>query len=520
MVIKNIVKWIGTGICLVLLSAQKKDGEIERMAEVRSVSHRQDHQIRIVLSATERTGGIRYPISTITRDMVKVEFTNTSTPPADAQSLAILGSAPGELKRAVFVGFSFDRKLSARAVTEVRSQISTLVGELPAQYLTVAAISQGSARVVADVTPDNSDNVNNIQQKLASLEPEGEGPAVSDSLCVAAERFHAWNLKDFSAGDQKVLVLLSPMGDGPSTERFRGQNCWRSLIDQGVRVFHISYNKPETRPAFDLAAVAAESGGFVHALNGPLDIYSARKNVVALLRNEYIIDVNAPDIALEDQPLELVVKISYHDMVIATPVFNVGFVMPTLSRVLSNPGTTGVSKVGNQNASDAAPQDVPSMRRDIILSVMFFVLVCGGLSVVVVLRLKKRMATTVCGTCTTRVALDFGDCPFRKAQCVGRLVFIGGPLAGRTLPLMKGPNPISRFAKGGLRLSGSGISWRSHGVLIVDGEKAVYEPARVGRDSINGWPVREARLLGIGHILELGSHKLRFEVKPQFFGKQ
>lgn len=494
----------------------RANGEIERVIEISGVEHKADHRIRIFMSATERANGIRFPISTIERNMVKVHFTNTSTAPADAISLSILGSQSSDVKRAMFVAFDLDRTLTARALTEVKDRVSELVADLPAQYLTLTAMAQGSARIIADATPENSDNINRIQQQIAALAPEGDGPVLTDTLCVAAERFHAWDLNGFKSGDQKVLIIVAPNGDSPVSERFRGENCWRSLIEQKVRVFQIAYGKPERKPAFDLAAVAPDSGGYVHSVSGPLDILAAVKNVIANLRNEYVLDVDAPDISLEDQPLELSVKVTYHDTAISSPIHNVGFIIPTLGQVFrSNKKQTKMEQEPNMDHTS----EIESARKERFLMIVLLIVICIAIIINTFSIVRKRLKTTDCNTCGARVKKDHSNCAFRKPDCIARLVFVSGRYAGMTFPLIRGSNRLSAFAQSGVVLPRGGVSWFNHGTIVVDGFKAAYTPKKQGRDSINGWPVHETRLLGIGHVLKIGKHQLRFEVKPQAAGK-
>lgn len=492
----------------------KQIGQVERVAKVIAVEHKDDHRIRIYLSATEDSGGIRYPISTIERNMVHVDFTNTSTAPAEAQSLSLLGSQPGDLKRALFLAFDLDRTLTGREISEVRERVSDIISELPAQYLTAAAISQGSARILADVTPEKSDNINRIQQQLAALPAEGEGPALSDTLCVAAERFHAWNLNDFKASDQKVLIIVSPPGDAPSTERYRAQNCWRSLAEQKVRVFQISFRKPQQKSVFDLSVAARESGGFVHHVSGPLDILAASKNVVALLKNEYVLDVDAPDISLEDQPLELKVRIAYHDAEIVSGVHNVGFVIPTLAQVFVGRTRAATTSETSTDLYD----DVEQARK-----VQFVLVVIGSVVLLILFffamrLLKVRMSSTKCNTCNARVRKDHADCPFRRADCMARLVMMSGTHAGMTYPLVRGPNRISSISSNGIVLPRGGVHWFNHGTIVVDGFKVAYTPSRLGRDRLNGFLITETKLLGQGYVLKIGQHNLRLEVKPSASG--
>jgi hypothetical protein len=490
-------------------------GAITRVAEILEVEHLEDHRIRIVFSAQERDAIQRFPITTIDRSMVKVDFTNTSTAPAEAKSLLLHGAGGNDLKRATYIGFSLHRKLNARAIEELRSDLGLLIKDLPSELLTVSAISQDSARVIADVSPEKGDNINRILQQLQSLEPEGEGPALADTLCVAAERFHAWDLSKFKKSDQKILVILSTPGDSPTTERYRGQNCWRSLLDQGVRVFHVSFGPEAGKPAFDLASVAPESGGYVHRVGGPVEMGAAIKNVIALLKTEYVIDVDAPDIALEDQPLELKLRVSYHDEMFESSNFNVGFVIPSLATVFA------ATKISAEKSKEDEEKIRAAEFRQRLWQLLFgliFIVVITLLIVGVRRWIHKRRTMNDCQTCGFTVLKNHSDCPFRRGDCVARLVVVGGKYAGQTIPIMKGETNIARFPKGGsgVKLRGRKIGWWSHGTIKLDGTKALYTPGKAGRDRINGWLVQEPRLLGVGSVLTIGDQTVRFEVKPSF----
>jgi hypothetical protein len=450
---------------------------VSRVAEIEDVSHLDDHSLRIIFNAQEREGNLRFPITTVDRSMVKVEFTNTSSAPVEPKSLLLHGTGGAELRRAIYIGFGMHRHLYATAISELKGQVADLIKALPAEFLTVAAIAQDSGRVVADVNPEKGDNVNRITQQLQSLEPEGEGPALADSLCVAAERFHAWDLSKFKKGDQKVLIVLSSPGDSPSTERYRAENCWRSLMDQGVRVFVIAFGKQYGRDAFDLAAVATEGGGHFHRVSGPVEMYTATKNIIALLNNEYVIDVDAPDINLDDQPLELKLKISYHDEIFESPNFNVGFIIPALSQVFAKSGS---SQSGA--SADASDDKDPGRDWDVILYFVVAIGIVGGLIFWAYRYFKFRLVTTACSTCGVRVELDHSDCPFRKSECAARLVVIGGANAGQTIPVMKGETIIAKFPKAGAKVKGRHIAWFNHGTIRLDGQKALYSPAKFGRE--------------------------------------
>jgi hypothetical protein len=498
-----------------LNGASPKKGAITRVAEIIDVEHLEDHRIRIIFSAQERDSTQRFPITTIDRSMVKVDFTNTSTAPAEAKSLLLHGAGGNDLRRALYLGFSLHTKLSERAVEELRSDLGQLIKDLPSELLTVTAISQDSARVIADVSPEKGDNINRILQQLQTLQPEGEGPALADTLCVAAERFHAWNLSKFKKSDQKILVVVSTPGDAPSKERYRAQNCWRSLLDQGVRVFQVSFGQETSRSAFDLASVAPESGGYVHKVSGPVEMGAAIKNVIALLKTEYVIDVDAPDIALEDQPLEMKLRISYHDELFDSPNYNLGFVIQSLAKVFMVAKMNAEkSKEDEEKIREAARQ-----RRQKLIVIGVCAVIILFVSIVMARRwLQIRRTTESCNTCGLRVLKNHSDCPFRRGDCVARLVVIGGKYAGQTIPIMKGETIISRFPKNGAgaQLRGRKISWRNHGSIKLDGTKALYTPKKAGRDRINGWLVNEPRLLGVGSVISIGDQKVRFEVKPSF----
>jgi len=465
-------------------------GAVERNISVRSVEHKDDHRIRVFFSATEKSGEIRYPISTIDRSMLKVEFTNVSSPPTEALSLGVLGNKADEFRRALFLGFDLNSKLSGRDLAEVRSRVDEVLTDLDSEYLTVASVSQGSARIIA------------------ALPSEGEGPALSDTLCVAAEKFNSWNLNDYKASDQKILLIISKMGDQIKKDSYQFDSCWKSIKEQGIRVFIVSYGLGASKQSSNISIHAGESGGFVHSVANSLNTLAAIKNVISLLNSEYVMEVDAPNIALEDQPLEIKVKLSYHDAVIQSELYNLGFIIPTLSNVISSAGDTSDS-----TSSDLVSQIERERKR------YFFLYLAGiALSSVAIWFLfgliSRRIKTATCASCLLRVKKDHSDCPFRKSESVARLVVIGGKYAGMTFPLVRGKNNISVFSRSGVKLPWGGIRWFNHGHIVIEGMKAAYTPSRLHLDRVNGWPVLETKLLGQGHVLSLGSYRLRLEIKP------
>lgn len=480
-----------------------KGGATTRIADVLDVRHLGGHKIRVIFSAQENDGTLRFPISTIDRSMVKVDFTNVSSPPAEAESLMFNGSPGVELRRATFIGFSMHRSLRSRAIDELRADVTDLIKELPSESLTVAAIAQNSARVIADVTPQKSDNTNRILQQIQTIEPEGDGPAIMDTLCVASERFRSWDLGAFRPSDQKVLIMLSTPDDSKDLDRSRGEACWRSLLDQGVRVFFVSFGEWANSTKFELSDVAQDSGGHVHRVSGPVEMNAAVKNIIALLKNEYVIDLTAPSIPLPDQPLELKVRVSYHDNMFESNVYSLGSISPDLASVFeSSPG----------GANGAQHQSVRRERS----SLLWIGLIVLLLTVLGVLKFfNVRAKKLLCSTCNCRVLLDHSDCPYRKPSCVARLVYIGGPFAGQTIPLLNGENKLASglWYTGGMKVLGSGIDWFHHGSITIEGSKAIYSPKKLARDRINGWLVHEPRLLGIGSVIKLGDQNLRFETK-------
>jgi hypothetical protein len=484
--------------------------DVERIIDIQQVEHRGDHRLRIYFNASEKSESVFYPITTIERNMVSVDFHNTSVPPAPAKSLSIVGGQSTDIQRSLFIGFNLDKTLSGRELSEVRARIAEIIADLPSENLSVVALANGSARIVADMTPEKTDNVNRIQQQIAALPADGEGPVLGEMLCVANDKISTWNTSHYKRSDQKIAIILSPEGDSTSTEKYRVDSCFRNLVDSKVKIFHIAFGQSATKPQFDLSHVIQESGGFIHRVASPLDILAATKNVISILKNEYILDVDAPDVSLEDQPLELTVKVSYHDTILKSNVFNVGFVIPALATILKS---TPIDS--NQSSAEIQATIVKQRKMQFALIVTGILCLIGAFYIVFA-RIKRRFKTTKCNTCNDRVYKNYSNCQFRHKDCVGRLVVLNGPQLGQTLPLMRGANPISVFGKTGIRLSmASRIRWLNHGCIRIENSRIAYEPKKGGVDFINGWPVPETKLLGQGHLLQLGKVAFRVEINPK-----
>lgn len=467
-----------------------------RGAVVQHLEQVEGRDFRFVVTVFEEDGALRYPITTLDRAHVKIVYPGTEITDSAATSLALYDSAAAGVKRALIVAFHpGDRKDAG----EVKTEVADLLGRLSSPYLAVGLVGDGAETLLADVTPGRSENVTRLQQDILALGAEDSMPDLASTWCFAAERLRGWDLAGFGPGDQKIVVAVGP--DDTSADGGAKGECLAELKAVGARVYRIGWGAPRKRTA-DLGAVLVGTGGFEHRVRGGADVHPALSNIVALLKHEYVVEFRVPDGVLPQQPLRVQPTFTYHgDVFTATT--------RALPVVLENPPPPEPAKAPEVVVEAPKTKRTVDPRAYAGAAVGAVMMVVGG--ALAFRRLRQRARTTACNSCARRVEKNHKDCPFRKPQVFGRLVVLAGPNAGQTLPLFKGENKIGSAGNAGVHVRGRKVR-RRHATLTLDGTKALYAPAGLG-DRVDGWPVTEPRLLGIGSVLHIGDQKLRFEAR-------
>jgi hypothetical protein len=481
-----------------LLVSARAAAAVKRTIEVRHLEYRGEGVARLFFNVLERDGDTAYPVSTLERSMVGVRVVGLDDAKATiVRSLTTVGSSPGAVQRATVVAFHAGTGVPDRGLSTLRAEISELLPKLPSAYLTVAAVDGDGARIVGAIKPGSADNVVAIQREILALDESGAAYDRDGALCFAAKRFREWGLADFARSDQKVAVVVGPSGtqaaDGP------GAACARELAARDVRIFEIVWGG-------DGARAKGDRSGAVTTLRikSPLDVSPALANVASLLNDEYIAETGLPPVPAELQPIALETLVRYHGESFHSETVRLPAVIPDLLP----PPPAPPEVVG-------PPKPAPGPERWVAIGAAAVVVVAA--SALGVRHLRHRARTTTCNSCGRRVAKSYSDCGFRDKSVVARLVVLDGAHSGRIIPLRTGDNELGRLPWTRVPVRDRGVRWRRHGTLRIEGTKALYTPAPSGRrrrrDRVNGWPVTEPRLLGVGYVLQVGPRKLRFEAR-------
>lgn len=482
--------------------------DVPRKATIRAIEYQGDKLMRIRFSAFEKEGRTRYPLTTLDRSMVEVSFDQVE-PKGIVRSLTTSGAALGETNRAIVVVFDADQVQPTRAAQPLRGEIADFISKVPAAYLAIGQVSDGQSKLIGQTTPGQAENIATFQREILASTAEGTQWSRDAALCFAAERFDAWDLSDFAHGDQKLVIIVGPERGPPQTPEAKA--CYSSLKKKGVQTMDVHWPSKDWPPAQAKGAPKPKKvKGFAHRVKTPLDLQPAFTNVVANLNTEYLLEVEVPEVPMAAQPLKVEVKIAYHDQPLSTGMWKYKTVIPELTPPPPPSANVPVAAPEKELAA-APPVDTtdPVAAAGIALVIAGTVLVAGAWAM-------RRKQTVACNGCGHRAKNSYSDCPFRAKNVVGSLVVLDGKHAGRTLALLSGDNVIGRSPRAMVPVDSRKISWRRHATLKIEGGKALYIPeAKRGVDRVNGWPVAEPRLLGVGHVIQIGERKLRFEAKPE-----
>lgn len=480
---------LGGALIAASIAAASAQADTKRGVEIRQIDYRGKRIARISFAAFEEEGDIRYPLTTLDRETVRIEVLGAPDGAA-IRSLVTAASGTSDAKRAMVVAFNGGSPQLENSGQELRSSIADFLNKLPSRYLAVAMSEDDKElplSLLGESSPENAENLVLFQRSILEAEAGVGGFARMDGLCFAAQRFADWPLEDFEARDQKIAVII---GADRLTSAASDPACAKELNEMGVRVYEVSW----------AAAIKSSKfrGGFAHRVKGPVDVATALSNVAANLNGEYTVDAELPMVPKAAQPLEITLVASYAGQDLRSVSQTLPDSIPELNEPEVESATPALGK----------PPEPRHKWPFIAAGIACLVLAAAAFF------LQKKRQNPECNACGRAVDKTHRRCPFRDTHVVARLIVLDGPLAGRTLPLRRGDSAIGRSPTSTVRIGGRGVSWHRHGVLSIEGNKILYNPRGApGKDRVNGWPVSEPRLLGAGYVLQVGERQLRLEVK-------
>ena len=153
--------------------------------------------------------------------------------------------------------------------------------------------------------------------------------------------------------------------------------------------------------------------------------------------------------------------------------------------------------------------DTPAIVALVVLGVLLVILLA------VVLRPRAAPPRRMCGGCRRAMMPDWARCMFcgwEGPRPVPRLEFVGGPLAGQTVPLQEEVTTLGSVAGNTVVLSDPAVSRKHMGIRRL-GER--FELADLG--STNGVYVNGHRmgkkLLDPGDVMRVGNTEMVFRVE-------
>lgn len=464
-----------------------------RYAEMRSLEHIEGRRFRAFISVFEATSmdAVRYPLVTLDRSAFQFFEEQNPDIPARADSLWTSATLSPKKARATVFVFEDSDELSTKQAAEVRKAVAEILPIFHSDYLSVIAVSNTRRLELATTDPLQSENLKALQRQVNASQSLGKSSDLLHATCAASQRIGSWSDDELLTTDQRSIVIVGPAVRATLPEDTSLMSaCATQLKAKGFRIFYVLY-KSHTRP-LDVAKI----DGSVHLVPSPVDIFPALSNVASLLNDEYVVDFTLPqEVSLRPQ-IGIAAKISYHGDVFASSQKNVQVPMDVLVSALP---------------PESTPSANEKPRGWWIEVILFAVGAASMVSLIVVLRRywRRRKLTTICNQCGWRVDREYKACPWQNHECVARLTVLAGPDMGRQLPLFAGRNSLGSGSRCTVVLRKSQGIKRKHSWIEIQGERALY--STTGSDRVNGWLVREPRLLGSGSIINIGELQLFFE---------
>jgi hypothetical protein len=151
----------------------------------------------------------------------------------------------------------------------------------------------------------------------------------------------------------------------------------------------------------------------------------------------------------------------------------------------------------------------------IIAIVVLVVLVLAILIIALLGKPRGASGKRMCGSCRRAMMASWSKCMFcgwQPPAAVPRLEFVGGPLAGQTVPLHDEVTTIGSVAGNTVVLSDPAVSRKHLGIRRVGGK---YELADLGSTNgvyVNGHRMGKKMLVS-GDIMRVGNTEMVFRVE-------
>jgi hypothetical protein len=496
-----------------------------KLVRIRAVEPTDDFKLIVFSRVHEEENKILFPVTTLDREAFTLTLGKSDPARLKPDSLSTFSTLAQPRVRRLVVTLPVAANVPRATLDDIRQTLAENLPLTRSEFFSVLSVTSSGELEVAGTSPGESDNVRALQKKILDAPPAGENTGIHQAVCAAAKKFASWAPYASRPGEQRAAILIG----NPSVESKDGLKRLSACLDQ-LKVAEVAVYllRADSIPPLPVGAEqvfqdgARLGGGFVQRISSRVDLYPALSNVLGNLNEEYVATFDlfsligtweGRNAIAQDGVSYLDLGVSYHGQDVSSGMSSVPLPATWRDNIerINKAGTSREKAIRLFTDLNPPERIVAGVLAVILLVTLFFILRYWFLSI------RLAMRSVRCRTCGLRVKRSFSNCPYRDNSFAGWLSILNGPDVGMVLPVMEGRNLLGTSDACNIHTGKGYRIRRKHAELLLDGGKAQLKLLRGGilrhGDQINGFEIKEPRLLCHGDVVKLGKAFMRFELR-------
>jgi pSer/pThr/pTyr-binding forkhead associated (FHA) protein len=480
--------------------------EPERTLEVRAIERNGENHARIFLSAFEKDGERKYPITTLDSNSFMLSVDGEIFQKPNFSLTTFAASRKWNTRAVVWLYDASGVRTIKNLTRELRMLAAQEFPHLQSDYLSIAGVASGKnfERVLLD--PQNQENMTVLQRQLNADSVSLKSSSITRELpvCYAAGKFSEWQKRGLRTTDQKTLILMGGSSQLSDSDKKKASECAELLKSSGVVVYQVVFARPENYNArLWMPAAEKSTTGSTHRVVNLGGASRALQTIRSSIDNEYIISAQVPaDVFWRSR--KLVLQAKYHSSVFQSEPLK----LPNASsaELVQNAGLR--PELRSQPVQLAQP--IPPQRMIVLTEAstlafdawLEWLATSFLIGIVVTVRHMQRINSGIIEIPESEGRGDVSTGPL--------LVVLNGRDKGREFRIRQQTTVLGKGWNCDLRLQALKVK-RKHGQLEIQGDKAILRDLSEGELYVNGRAVRSLRVIGHGSVIRLGDLQLLFQ---------
>jgi len=477
-----------------------------RSLEVRAIERDGENHVRVFLSAYEKDGERKFPITTLNNNAFLLTVDGEPLQKPNLSLTTFSASRKWNTRAVVWIYDASGVKTIKNLNRELRAIAAQEFPQLQSDYLSITGVASGKNFERVAVDPQNQGNTTLLQRQLTADTVSLKSTAITRDLpvCHAARKFADWQKLGLRLTDQKTLILMGGSAPLSEADKNKVRDCTALLTEAGVVIHQVVFARPENyNGRLWIPSAERSTMGSTYRVVDLGGASRALQTVRSSIDSEYIISAQVPaDVFWRSRKLSLLAK--YHGSEFQSGSLKLPASSST-SFLQSAPALPQMRPQQRQLTQPQMPQrmvvltEASALAFDAWLEWLATALLIG---IVVTIRHIRRINSGIIEIQETEAKGDVSSGPL--------LVVLNGRDKGREYRIRQQTTILGKGWICDVRLQPLKVR-RKHVQLEILGDKAILKDLSEGDLYVNGRAVRSLRAIGHGSVIRVGDLQLLFQ---------